>query len=199
MNKYLITLAASLLISSMQVSAKPAIAKGELHVGDYYQGGVIFKLDYTDQGYHGLIADIKDATSNPNDSEHNTFMWDTNNNSTTGATSMEIYAGQINTKKIITAIGYNRAQAASACVTSSNQGYGDWYLPSFLEVDLMFLEKDAINKTSSMHGGDASLSENGYWSSTESNTTNALCVFSSNSSCGNPKNSYNNVRCIRTF
>lgn len=79
--------------------------------------------------------------------------------------------------------------AFKLCKDLSDGGYTDWYLPARRELDLLWLNKDAIT-------GFAS---NYYWSSSEFNTSNAWYqlfgtygYFNSNN-----KNTSRYVRCVR--
>jgi len=184
------------LILSTITSFLPAYAQEGLQVGKYYQGGVIYWLD-PDRSYeHGLIADISDASS----SHTTSYAWDTTPPSKTKATNDEVYTGKANTQLIITAIGSTRAQAASACVNSTKQGYSDWYLPSKKELALMF-DTQAITKTAKAHGG-AAFNNSPYWSSTQYFVNSAWNVTRSGGTYAAStykKNILLSVRCIRAF
>jgi len=132
-------------------------SSGDSHyVGEHYGGGIIFWLDAT--GQHGLIA----ATA-----DHSTaIQWDNGTDRDTGATGDGLYSGAMNTAMIIaTQIaddpgGYFAAKVcADYSVTDGGVTYGDWYLPSKYELNLLYLQKAAV-------GGFASAY---YWSSTEGN------------------------------
>lgn len=118
-------------------------------VGDFYQGGVIYWLDPTSlQPQHGLIADIAD--------QNGTFQWGATN-VMTGATGNGAYAGKNspggNTYIILHQVPPITAQAATACATSQSGGYEDWYLPSIMELALMFDRQMTITFTALAHGG----------------------------------------------
>lgn len=169
------------------------------YVGEFSQGGVIYWLDPTSTSHntHGLIADIADKGS---------FQWSVANTST-GATLNGAYQGQnigtFNTAKILATPG-TTYPAASACATSASQGYSDWYLPSIMELALMFDEQMTIRQTAIANGGSAFADINSgisYWSSTEGNAVNAAWVFNFNldSQLTNAKSNVLSVRCVRAF
>ncbi|MEI6124891.1 MAG: hypothetical protein WCQ95_14840 [Bacteroidota bacterium] len=127
------------------------------YIGESYQGGIIFWLDAT--GQHGLIA----ATT-----DQNVEYWYNGTNRTTGSSGDGLYAGKMNTAIIVaTQMADNQAGnfAAKACadysVTDGGVTYGDWYLPSKYELNLLYLQSNAV-------GGFANYY---YWSSTESTVT----------------------------
>src|SRR5579872_6036701 len=128
---------------SCLVHATNSTPSGILNIGDYYQGGVIYWLDSAKANKHGLIVDINDA---PHSSA---YAWDTSPPSKTQALDDKIYTGKNNTQLIISAIGSARAQAAYACVSSTSQGYSDWYLPSKYELELLLEKQIIITKAAS--------------------------------------------------
>jgi hypothetical protein len=187
-------LVSSLSFASQAESATTTTEK--LHIGDYYQGGVIYWLDARQSYKHGLIADIKDA---PNASG---YAWDPKPPSETKARADKPYTGKTNTKTIIASIGDARAQAANACASSQNQGYSDWYLPAKMELtQLLSRQKNIINATKD-HDGNT-LSNSPYWSSTEYRINSAWNASNLPGdgvhSSTYKKNIPLNVRCIRSF
>lgn len=170
------------------------------YLGEFFQGGVIYWLDPTSTAHstHGLIADIADK---------GIFAWSIAD-TTTGATLSGAYQGRnsgtFNTAKIISTPG-TTYPAASACASSTSQGYSDWYLPSLLELNQMFSQQMAIEQQSVANGGSpfAALDSgnSNYWSSTENSLTDAWSFsFGSISQVsGIPKSFVTSVRCIRAF
>ncbi len=168
-------------------------------VGEFYQGGVIYWLDPSaSPAIHGLIADIADQSG--------TFQWSVAS-TTTGATLNGAYQGKnsgtFNTAKILATPG-TTYPAASACATSSAQGFADWYLPSLQELAMMFVNQMAITNTALANSGgafvDINTSPTQYWSSTESSAANAWYFYFDNGNQG----TYNKtgglrVRCVRAF
>jgi len=158
-----------------------------LAIGDSYQGGIIFWLDAT--GQHGLIA----ATADQNTG----IQWYNGTDRNTGTAGDGLYAGAMNTAMIVaTQMADNQSGsfAAKVCadysVTVGGVTYGDWYLPSNYELNLLYLQRIAV-------GGFASAA---YWSSTESNATLAFSFhFSLGYAFYNSKNATVSVRAVRAF
>ncbi len=71
----------------------------------------------------------------------------------------------INTDSITKVQGLG-TYAAQICAQYLGGGFGDWYLPSEYELNLLYLQKYVV-------GG---LSTNAYWSSSEYDATYAWCV-----------------------
>jgi hypothetical protein len=135
------------------------------YIGEQYGGGIVFYV--FDGGRHGLIAAAEDQ-------EINGFGidWDYSYPTTfIRASGDGIGAGLKNTS-IIIARNSLYPTAASVCndysFTVEGVKYGDWYLPSKFELDLL------SRKTSIVRGF-----YNGfrYWSSTEFDQGNAWCQF----------------------
>lgn len=167
-------------IATTQAIEQNAVAV--LHIGDAYQGGIIFYLDSTKQ--HGLIAAKSDQSTAAEWSEAPVLQL-------TNATGKGLGAGQRNTKKIISVQGYNGyAYAAYLCSKYKNEGYTDWYLPSVNELSQLYKHRSVIS--------DLGYS---YWSSTEYIVEEALAVsFGNNGIVFNTsKHNANNVRAIRVF
>ena len=123
-----------------------------LAIGNSYQGGVIFWLDAT--GQHGLIAATADQSTS--------IQWYNGTYTVTNAVRDGIGAGKFNTERIIVDQGTG-AYAAQICANYQGGNYGDWYLPSKYELNLLYLQKGLV-------GGFASAY---YWSSTEYNISYA--------------------------
>ena len=158
-----------------------------LAIGDSYQGGIIFWLDAT--GQHGLIA----ATADQNTG----IQWFNGTYRYTGTAGNGLYAGAMNTAMIVaTQMADNQSGsfAAKVCadysVTVGRVTYGDWYLPSKYELNLLYLQKIAV-------GGFASAY---YWSSTEFNSGYAWVQFFDLGLQGNgSKDITYRVRAVRAF
>ena len=158
------------------------------YVGESYGGGIVFYI--YDNGYHGLIA----ATSDQNAG----IVWFNGNYRYTGTTGNGLGAGSMNTAIIVAAqIADNQTGnfAAKVCADYSDTAggitYGDWYLPSSYELNLLYLQR-------AMVGG---FTTNNYWSSSEINGSSAYAQsFADNS---NPFNNFKGdqryVRAIRAF
>lgn len=145
-------------------------------IGERYQGGLVFFVD--DTGLHGLIAAIKDANNGVG------VQWQNGESGEkiTNARANGVGAGATNTKLIIAqqTIDYQAgnfaalaasnfsvlADGQTPCSTRADAAqtcYGDWYLPSIYELDLMYANLQT-------QGGFANQF---YWSSTESSVTEA--------------------------
>jgi len=158
-----------------------------LAIGDSYQGGIIFWLDAT--GQHGLIAATADQSTG--------IQWYNGTYRYTGTTGDGLYAGSMNTAMIVaTQMSDNQTGnfAAKVCadysVTVGGVIYGDWYLPSKYELNLLYLQKAVV-------GGFASAY---YWSSSENNNEFAwLQFFDDGSQYNGNKGLAYYVRAVRAF
>ncbi len=159
---------------------------GTHYIGESYGGGIVFYV--YDNGKHGLIAAISDQSSG--------IRWYGGTNTNTRARGDGVGAGLKNTAIIIAnqGAGDGNAFAATVCneyyVTVDGVTYGDWYLPSKHELNLLFLKKTVV-------GGFASLY---YWSSTEYDDGEAWNQgFDFGSQFRDPKHVTYYVRAIRAF
>ena len=64
-------------------------------------------------------------------------------------------------------------------VTEGGTTYGDWYLPSKHELDLMYDNKSTVNTTATANGG-VSFASDSYWNSTEYSSSDAWRVTLTN-------------------
>ena len=139
-------------------------------VGDFAQGGIVFWVDET--GQHGLVAAKVDQSTG--------VRWYAGTNGNTQAKGDGPFAGEANTSIIIAAqaaIGDDGATyAARICnelqVTEGGKTYGDWYLPSKDELNLMYQNKATITATAVANGGSGFVIID-YWSSTEASNFSA--------------------------
>jgi hypothetical protein len=119
------------------------------YVGENYGGGIVFYV--YDGGQHGLIAAPVDQSSG--------IRW--SSDSYTGIMSKAdgINGGISNTSIIIAnqADGDGQSYAARLCHEYKGGNFGDWYLPSKYELNLLYLQKELI----------APYAYYNYWSSTE--------------------------------
>jgi hypothetical protein len=149
------------------------------YIGESYGGGKVFYI--YDNGQHGLIAAISDQSAG--------IRWHNGSYTTTNAVRDQLNAGQYNTERIIINQGAG-AYAAQICANYQGGGYGDWYLPSKSELNLLYLQKDII-------GG---FGTNAYWSSGEYDFTDANYQYFVDGTQFNAYKSYSfAVRAIRSF
>ena len=159
------------------------------YIGEYYQGGIIaYILQNNDPGYqHGKINGLIAA---PNDLQGATWGC---RHTYIGATETAIGSGASNTAKIVSGCSTDGI-AARICDELFLNGYDDWYLPSKEELNVLFLNRELIG------GFDTSVSNYGYWSSSEANSQNAWVQgFHTGSQNTNIKNISYKVRAIRQF
>jgi hypothetical protein len=161
---------------------------GSAHfIGEYYGGGIVF---YTyDNGQHGLIAATTDQSAS--------MIWYNSTFKNTGTTGDGFGAGAMNTAMLVAGqIGDNSSGtfAAKICadysVSINGITYGDWYLPSKYELNLLYAQKNVVGN----------LENDFYWSSTEYDYTDAwyqLFGFGNQHHYG--KNYPVHVRAIRAF
>lgn len=156
------------------------------YIGQSYGGGIVFYV--YDNGQHGLIAATADQSTG--------IRWYGGSNTYTRARGDGVGAGLKNTAIIIANQGPvdGVAFAATICneysVTVNGVVYGDWYLPSKHELNLLFLNKNVV-------GGFANTN---YWSSTEVDFYNAWYqVFNFGNQYLTNKNDPGYVRAIRAF
>lgn len=169
-----------------------------ISVGDFDQGGVVFYVDET--GKHGLACNLVDPDPS--------IRWSEETDNVTYARGNGIYAGEMNTAIAVAALGI-KAENSAILVSSTwetstpfTTNYGDWYLPSKEELELMYANKDEINATITSTGYGTVIGTDTYWSSTEHHTTvsNAYVVdFSDGTATHQPKQTLYHMRPIRKF
>ena len=165
-------------------------------VGDFAQGGIVFWVDET--GQHGLVAAKIDQNGG------SVIQWYNGSYTDTEAKGDGVYAGEMNTMLIIANQGSNSNDyAAGVCanytVTEGGVTYGDWYLPSKEELDLMYQNKATIDATAGANGGSGFASAY-YWSSTESSSNFAWSQFFGDGFQSNDsKMNIDRVRAVRAF
>jgi hypothetical protein len=155
-------------------------------VGDFAYGGIVFWIDET--GQHGLVCAKTDQSTG--------IRWHGGSYTITRARADGIGAGLKNTAIIIANQGPvdGNPFAATVCneysVTVGDVTYGDWYLPSKYELNLLYLQKGVV-------GGFA---DDNYWSSTEYDSNFAWAqYFSSGYQIDGGKNFAGYVRAVRAF
>ncbi len=148
-------------------------------------GGIIFQV--TRDSLHGLESTKIDQST--------AIQWHIYNgiDLDTMAVKSGIRDGSFNTDRIIIIHG-NENYAALLCANYNGGGYGDWYLPSKDELNLMY-------KNLHLKGLGSFTSNANYWSSTELNTDQAwVQLFTSGVQYAIAKRGNQAyVRCIRAF
>lgn len=166
-------------------------------VGDFAQGGIVFWVDET--GEHGLVAAKEDQSTG--------IRWYAGSYGVTGATGDGVYAGKANTASIIAGhatIGDDgEMYAARLCdeleVMEGGKTYGDWYLPSKEELNLMYTNRAVIDSVAQANEGSGFASAR-YWSSTEINLLNAwIQNFGNGNQDFDNKHLIHRVRAVRAF
>ncbi|MCH8032257.1 MAG: DUF1566 domain-containing protein [Bacteroidetes bacterium] len=161
---------------------------GAHYIGESYGGGIVFWVDAT--GQHGLIAATSDQSTG--------LRWNNGINRVTNATGDGVGAGKMNTSLIIamqtndnTVGSFAALLCANLVITSGGVDYGDWYLPSKYELNLMFLQRATIGNFTS----------NFYWSSTEFSQAGGAWVqnFDSGVQDVSLKSNPHYVRAVRAF
>jgi hypothetical protein len=195
---YTITGTSQLLSVPYALHAKTAESVSTtFSVGDFAQGGIVFWVDET--GQHGLVAAKEDQSTG--------VRWYAGTFGNTQAKGDGPFSGEANTSIIIAAqvaIGDDGSTyAARICnelqVTEGGKTYGDWYLPSKEELNLMYQNKATIDATAGVNGGSGFASAY-YWSSTEYSSSSAwIQDFGLGSQGYGSKYFANCVRAVRAF
>ena len=161
--------------------------RGSAHyIGESYGGGIVFYI--YDNGNHGLVVSTTDVG--------NSTRWGNQTNTNTMAFADGLGAGKANTALIIASQGYGDGitYAARVCneysVTVGGVSYGDWYLPSEYELNLLYMQRGVVSGLGSSY----------YWSSNEIDATHALLQwFNGGAQYTIGKEGTDQVRAIRTF
>ena len=128
------------------------------YIGESYGGGIVFYV--YDNGQHGLIAATADQSAG--------IRWYGGSYTNTRARADGVGAGLKNTSIIIANQGPVDGVifAATVCneysITVGGVTYGDWYLPSKYELNLLYLQRAVVG---GLNGA--------YWSSSELDNGNA--------------------------
>jgi hypothetical protein len=158
------------------------------NIGDYAHGGIVFWVNET--GEHGLVCAKED--------QNLAIKWYNSLYLDTRSMREGVYGGSSNTERITNAQG-SGYYAAYICSQYTGGDYGDWYLPSKGELNLMFQNKVVINAAAILNGGSEFASE-AYWSSTEFGNSGAWDQnFTSGNQANGDKADVNHVRAIKTF
>jgi chondroitin AC lyase len=178
-----------------QLHKDNATKAGEHFVGEKYGGGIVIWTD--ESGQHGLIVATKDLEKEiqwRNGPSKMTRHYGDHGDRVVNAVGDGIGAGFMNTAIIIAQLTDDDIAgdfAAKMAASYMADGYGDWYLPSKAELNIMYQLKDKI-------GG---FEKDMYWSSTELNVGFAWGQnFNGYGGQYNQnKSSSYGVRCVRKF
>ncbi len=168
------------------------LALRQYKIGDFTQGGIVFWVDET--GEHGLACDTADISSG--------IPWNNGVYKVTNARGDGAGSGEMNTMLIVaqqTIDNIAGTFAALICANLVRGLYGDWYLPSKVELNLMYQNKALIDAAAIAHGGSA-FTSGFFWSSTEDDDDSAWAhnFFNGFVSLGD-KASFLDVRAVRAF
>ncbi|MDA8934460.1 DUF1566 domain-containing protein [Flavobacteriales bacterium] len=153
-------------------------------IGDIIEGGYLFYLDET--GQHGLVAALEDIGQ---------FQWGCYGENVNGSDGTSIGTGLQNTLEIVSGCSETPIAASEALAYESG-GYSDWYLPSKDELIEMY---NTIGN-GSPEGDIGGFGNDCYWSSSESNGSNAWGVdFFDGNTLYDSKHLTYRVRVIRAF
>ncbi len=158
-----------------------------LTIGQNYNGGKIaYIFQSYDNGYvagqkHGLIVATADQSAGA--------PWGCTDISITGAQNTGVGTGNQNTMAIVAGCS-TAGTAARICSDLVLEGYSDWYLPSLDDLDMIYINKDAI-------GG---FSNGYYWTSSEEIGEAWSMNFGGSFDMSiDTKDSYHYVRAVRSF
>jgi hypothetical protein len=157
-----------------------------LSIGESHQGGYIF---YLDGNGGGLIAASTDQSSAP---------WGCSGTTISGADGTSIGTGAQNTIDIEAGCT-TTGTAADICANLTLSAYGDWFLPSKDELNLMYQNIGQGNALGL--GNVGGFADNLYWSSTEFDGWYAWSQFfhSGSQSNANKFDARFSVRAVRAF
>lgn len=159
-----------------------------IQVGDTIQGGIVFYVN--ESNIHGLLSSKVDLGS---------FEWGCYEQYVVGADGTALGSGFQNSLYVVndscSSFFNDNPTAAQKCLDYEYQENSDWYLPSQLELLLMYTN---IAQGSEENIGD--FANNFYWSSSQSTASSAFAVyFNDGEIVPDYKNSENRVRPIRAF
>lgn len=161
------------------------------YIGEHFGGGLIFHLWKDTLGIeHGLIVDLVEIGIN--------IPWSNVTNTLIGPSAQSEWDGLSNSLAIVGQIGHTNS-AAAICLNSTNGGQNDWYLPSYHELFLLWLNNYTLSITLTQISGAMDFNNSSYWSSTEYNADNAYGLTMSSLPEFHSKNSKPRVRAIRAF
>jgi hypothetical protein len=157
-------------------------------VGDTLEGGIVFYVNKSN--VHGLLSSKVDLGS---------FEWGCYEQYVIGADGISLGSGFQNSLYVVndscSSFFNDNPIAAQKCLDYVYQEDSDWYLPSQLELLLMYSN---IGQGSEGNIGD--FANSFYWSSSQSDSSSAYAIYFNNGDIvPDYKNSENRVRPIRAF
>ena len=154
---------------------------GEPEIGDETEGGVVAYVGSEGDFENGMISAAADTSEG--------YQWGCQGTTIGGdAVGTAIGTGQKATAAIVA--GCSTDSAAKLCDELSLNGYTDWFLPSELELNELFQNKDTIGGFSAAY----------YWSSSENSSRYARTQsFGTGSIGGTSKDGGLRVRGVRGF
>ena len=180
------------------------------YVGEAYGGGIVFYV--WDNGAHGLIVATKEigAQGPQNFAPSSGVKW--GDNTSTGAYRFGVGGGMQNTDVILGKYSasstqyFDYAQQTTGFYAAfiaqqfssftqgnvANTSFGDWYLPSMGELNLLYSSLSSIS-------GSGYNSTHAYWSSTEVNSSYVYQLSVGGGQNWNTKTTLNYVLPIRRF
>lgn len=160
-----------------------------LRLGDEYQGGKIFYLD--NDGKSGLIAATEDLSYNGEQGTEVRFYW---------GVPGELLGTSLDNGKKNTVLMANKASSPGCAAYHFKNGYkyngyDDWYIPSYDELEMLKENKSYVGNFSNLTDWNAM-----YWSSSEQSETKAF-ILNFNALMGNTNNKERvfKIRPIRQF
>ena len=142
-------------------------------------------------GENGLIASISDLGFDK--------QWGCPTLSGFGAEGIGLGEGAQNTADIVSVCA-DPNSAAWLCDKLIQNSYDDWYLPSKVELDLLYQNQMEVNETALENDGDSFTNGNRYWSSSQDLSNTAwIQLFSTGQQDGVLKDTEHSVRAIRAF
>ena len=168
----------------VSINVPNTVVASPLHFpGEKYGGGIIIHL--SPSGKSGLIVAENDTAADVFYSKLSGVS-----NYTTGATNAAIGSGQANTDLMLANDAAKDFAAKYCADLIVDTDYTDWYLPSELELALIYFHRFKIGN----------LGTKTYWSSTEAGWNKARCIsFSNGVAYTRDKNNRYCVRAIRSF
>ena len=139
----------------------------ELTIGDFHQGGIIFYL-YRDSNnqQHGKVLSLKkDATG---------VAWGTT--SQTIPKCNDPFDGQSNCTNAMQFYSGDYVNALKFSVSSTSNGYKDWYMPSVFEAKMITANIYLLHQELLKNQGDGFTNSEKIWTSTEYNSFYAYSV-----------------------